>query len=152
MPGLLIAFEGLDQSGKQTQAERLRDHLVEGGALVRLLSFPAYETHIGAEIERALRGTREFGPEVMQLLYITNRYEYRARIAAWLAEGVILLCDRYMASSVAYGAPVSGTGFMGRSLSAETGGTVRTVALQPGELSTPRAAWRASSAVAPWRE
>ena len=103
MPGLLIAFEGLDQSGKQTQAERLRDHLVEGGALVRLLSFPAYETPIGAEIERALRGNREFGPEVMQLLYIANRYELKAQLERERARGTILVCDRYIASSVAYG-------------------------------------------------
>ena len=48
--GLLIAFEGLDQSGKQTQAERLRDRVVEAGRLVRLLSFPAYDTSIGTEI------------------------------------------------------------------------------------------------------
>ena len=52
--GLLIAFEGLDQSGKQTQAERLRDRLVEADREVRLLSFPAYETPIGAEIRLAL--------------------------------------------------------------------------------------------------
>ena len=36
MKGLLIAFEGLDQSGKQTQAEMLRDRLVAAGRLVRL--------------------------------------------------------------------------------------------------------------------
>src|SRR5205085_5160319 len=45
--GLLIAFEGLDQSGKQTQAERLRDRLTLGGRTVRLLSFPDYGTAIG---------------------------------------------------------------------------------------------------------
>ena len=45
--GAIIAFEGLDQSGKQTQAERLRDRLIEAGRQVRLLSFPAYETPIG---------------------------------------------------------------------------------------------------------
>ena len=60
--------------------------------------------------------------------------------------------QRRRSSSVAYGAPLSGIALTGRSLSALTGGTVRTVALQPGALSTPRAAWRASSAVAPWRE
>ena len=74
MQGLLIAFEGLDQSGKQTQAELLRDRLVDEGRIVRLLSFPAYETAIGAEIQRALRGVHEYGPDVMQLLYVANRY------------------------------------------------------------------------------
>jgi dTMP kinase len=101
--GLLIAFEGLDQSGKQTQAERLRDVLTERGRLVRLLSFPAYETAIGMEIERALHGTREYSPEVMQLLYIANRYEHKHQIEEETARGTVLVCDRYLASSVAYG-------------------------------------------------
>ena len=56
MRGLLVVFEGLDQSGKQTQAERLRDRLVAAGRTVRLLDFPSYDTHIGAEIGRALKG------------------------------------------------------------------------------------------------
>ena len=102
--GLLIAFEGLDQSGKQTQAERLRDRLVDAaGRHVRLLSFPAYETPIGAEIRRALDGGRDWAADVMQLLYIANRYEARPLIERELAQGTILVCDRYMASSVAYG-------------------------------------------------
>ncbi|HZM97546.1 MAG TPA: dTMP kinase [Vicinamibacterales bacterium] len=103
MRGLLIAFEGLDQSGKQTQAEQLRDRLVEAGRRVRLLSFPAYETPIGAEIRRALDGDRDWAADVMQLLYIANRYEARPLIERKLAQGTILVCDRYMASSIAYG-------------------------------------------------
>jgi dTMP kinase len=39
----------------------------------------------------------------MQLLYVANRYELRDKIATALDEGVIVLCDRYVASSVAYG-------------------------------------------------
>ena len=54
MEGLLIAFEGLDQSGKQTQAELLRDRLKQGGRKARLVSFPDYGTSIGEEIARAL--------------------------------------------------------------------------------------------------
>jgi dTMP kinase len=103
MRGRLIAFEGLDQSGKQTQTESLRDRLVEAGRTVRLLSFPAYETPIGSEIRRALEGGREWGADVMQLLYIANRYESRPLIARELAQGTILVCDRYIASSIAYG-------------------------------------------------
>jgi dTMP kinase len=101
--GLLIAFEGLDQSGKQTQAELLRDRLTGKGRTVRLLSFPDYHTNIGAEIGRALRGERNYGADVMQLLYIANRYEYRQSIVDAKAAGTILVCDRYLASSVAYG-------------------------------------------------
>jgi dTMP kinase len=103
MTGRLIAFEGLDQSGKQTQAERLRAHLERHGRAVTLTSFPEYETAIGGEIEKALAGERDYGPEVMQLLYVANRYERKADLAAWLAGGHIIVSDRYTASSVAYG-------------------------------------------------
>jgi len=103
MAGALIAFEGLDQSGKQTQAELLRDRLKGDGRKARLVSFPDYGTSIGEEIARALQGEREYGPDVMQLLYIANRYERKPDLLRWLEGGLILVCDRYMASSVAYG-------------------------------------------------
>jgi dTMP kinase len=103
MPGVLIVFEGLDQSGKQTQAELLRDRLKADGRKTRLLSFPDYGTSIGEEIARALQGEREYGPDVMQLLYIANRYERRPDLERWLDGGLVLVCDRYIASSIAYG-------------------------------------------------
>ena len=53
MQGALIVFEGLDQSGKQTQAEALRDLVIARGRECRLLSFPDYETAIGGEISKA---------------------------------------------------------------------------------------------------
>jgi len=103
MSGQLIAFEGLDQSGKQTQAELLRDRLKQDGHKSRLVSFPDYGTTIGEEIARALQGEREYGPDVMQLLYIANRYERKPDLQRWLEGGLILVCDRYLASTVAYG-------------------------------------------------
>jgi dTMP kinase len=103
MAGHVIAFEGLDQSGKQTQAELLRDRLKQDGRKARLVSFPDYGTSIGEEIARALQGEREYGPDVMQLLYVANRYERKPDLQRWLDGGLILVCDRYMASSIAYG-------------------------------------------------
>jgi dTMP kinase len=103
MQGLLIAFEGLDQSGKQTQAEALRDYVVGEGRECRLLSFPDYETAIGGEIAKALHGGRDYEPDVMQLLYVANRYEKKPQIRQWLDAGCVLVCDRYLASSIAYG-------------------------------------------------
>lgn len=103
MSGCLIAFEGLDQSGKQTQAEALQSVLAAAGRRCELLSFPDYTTAIGKELHGALHGEREYTPDVMQLLYVANRYEIKPRIDAWLAEGRIVLCDRYVASSIAYG-------------------------------------------------
>ena len=103
MRGLLVVFEGLDQSGKQTQAERLRDRLVAAGRTVRLLSFPSYETHLGGEIGRALKGERDYAADTMQLLYVANRFEWKPEIERELAHGTVVVCDRYLASSIAYG-------------------------------------------------
>jgi dTMP kinase len=101
--GLLVAFEGLDQSGKQTQAAALRARLAAESRVVRVLSFPDYTTPIGAEIGRALAGGRDYGADVMQLLYVANRYEWKGEIERERRRGVIVICDRYLASSVAYG-------------------------------------------------
>jgi dTMP kinase len=100
---VLIAFEGLDQSGKETQARLLGESLVARGRRVEALSFPDYATPIGHEIGEALAGRREFPPDVMQLLYVANRYEWKPRIVEWLDAGAVVICDRYQASSIAYG-------------------------------------------------
>ena len=100
---MLVAIEGLDQSGKETQARELRDRLRAAGYRSRVVSFPDYGTSIGEEIARALQGEREYGPETMQLLYVANRFERKADIDRWQAGGLIVLFDRYVASAVAYG-------------------------------------------------
>ncbi len=100
---MLIAFEGLDQSGKETQARHLGARLEQDGHRVHPLSFPDYGTPIGQEIRKALDGDREFGPDVMQLLYVANRGEFRPQLDLWLSSGDVVMCDRYRASSIAYG-------------------------------------------------
>src|SRR5262245_23274988 len=100
---MLIAFEGLDQSGKETQARLLTTRLEQDGHTVHFLSFPDYATAIGQEIRQGLGSARDYVPEVMQLLYVANRFEYKTRLEAWLAAGDIVVSDRYRASSLAYG-------------------------------------------------
>ena len=101
--GHLIAFEGLDQSGKQTQAERLLAAFRAAGHGAEFLTFPEYTTAIGTEIGHALQGERHYDPDTLQLLYIANRFEFRPQILRWLDDGRMVVCDRYLASSIAYG-------------------------------------------------
>jgi dTMP kinase len=100
---VLIAFEGLDQSGKETQARLLAARLVAEGRRVTTVSFPDYATPIGTELYKALHGERPYGPDVIQMLMIANRYEWKPAIVAAMAEGQVVVADRYLASSVAYG-------------------------------------------------
>jgi len=101
--GILIAFEGMDQSGKETQARRLRAWFEARGRSVESLDFPYYDTPIGQEIWKGLHGERDYGADTIQLLYIANRHEFKPRMLEWLAAGRVVICDRYTASSVAYG-------------------------------------------------
>jgi dTMP kinase len=101
--GSLIAFEGLDQSGKETQAKRLAGRLATHGRMATIVAFPDRSTPIGQEIEMGLRGHREHRADVMQLLYVANRYEWKPAIDEMLATGRVVICDRYLASSIAYG-------------------------------------------------
>jgi dTMP kinase len=103
MNAALIAFEGLDQSGKETQARLLAERLHADGVRVTSVTFPDYETPIGSELYKALHGERAYGPDVIQMLMIANRYEWKPAIESALAEGGIVIADRYLASSVAYG-------------------------------------------------
>jgi dTMP kinase len=100
---MLIAFEGLDQSGKETQAKRLQEWLRGTGRHAEYVTFPDYTTPIGKEIYAALHGERTFGPDVIQLLFIANRHELKPQIERAIADRVTVLCDRYLASSIAYG-------------------------------------------------
>ena len=77
---MLIAFEGLDQSGKETQARQLRARLEQDGRNVRSLSFPDYGTPIGQRDPAGARRRTRLRPDVMQLLYVANRFEHRPRL------------------------------------------------------------------------
>jgi dTMP kinase len=99
----LIAFEGLDQIGKETQAKRLLEAIVRQGRSAQMIGFPDYTTAIGQEIERGLHGGRDYGADVMQLLYVANRYEWKPEIERMLASGRVVIADRYLASTIAYG-------------------------------------------------
>ena len=57
---MLIAIEGIDGSGKGTQAKRLHQKMLDAGHTSELISFPRYsENHFGQTIGRFLNG--EFG-------------------------------------------------------------------------------------------
>ena len=104
MNGLLIAFEGLDQSGKQTQAERLRDQLTRAGASAGCCRFPTTTTPIGAG-DRDARSTASAttAPTSCSCCTSPTATSAKPRSTRWLAEGLMLVCDRYVASSIAYG-------------------------------------------------
>ncbi|KAL1699579.1 P-loop containing nucleoside triphosphate hydrolase protein [Schizophyllum commune] len=102
--GAFIVIEGLDRSGKSTQAARLKERLASDGTKVELMKFPDRTTAIGKMIDAYLRTNIEMDDHVVHLLYSANRWELASRISTLLAEGTTIICDRYAFSGIAFSA------------------------------------------------
>ncbi|MCR4404126.1 MAG: dTMP kinase [Candidatus Acetothermia bacterium] len=100
---MLIAIEGLDGSGKTTQARLLVEHLRQEGKDVLLVEEPG-ATPVGREIRRLLlEHGGEIEPLAELLLYEASRAQLVRRVVRpALAAGKIVIADRFALSSVAY--------------------------------------------------
>ena len=102
----IIAFEGIDGTGKTVQLQRLFDRLAaEGKYRVETVSFPMYDTFFGAECGRLLSGSggvraNEVDQRSMALWYALDRFEaFRDRD---LSNTDVLLINRYVLSNAVY--------------------------------------------------
>lgn len=105
--GLLIAVEGCDKSGKDTQIDELAKNFILEGEEIVTIDFPAYDTPSGQAIRAILDGihplTTTDNPQEVQALYAINRYEQQTRIETALMQGKVVICNRYLHSAVVYG-------------------------------------------------
>jgi dTMP kinase len=105
-PGKLIAIEGIDGSGKQTQAKLLERALIARGHSVYATGFPQYDSWFGTMVGNFLNG--ELGPldkvdpHFTALLYAGDRFEAKSSIEEALKEGKVVLVDRYIGSNLAH--------------------------------------------------
>lgn len=111
---LLIAIEGIDGSGKGTQAERLLAKLKQEGIAASLVGFPRYDqTLFGKSIGDFLNGRfgelDEVNPFLASLLYAGDRFESRDHILRKIESTQVVIFDRYIPSNIAHqGAKLSG--------------------------------------------
>jgi len=102
--GLFIVFEGLDGSGQTTQANLLRNFLEKKGFKVVLTKEPTLETKEGKEIKKVLEKKIKKSPLSLQKLFAKDREKHLKRtIEPALRKGKIVISDRYLFSSLAYG-------------------------------------------------
>lgn len=112
MKGLLITFEGIDGSGKSTQAVLLQKRLEERGFPVRIYREPG-GTAIGEKIRSILldNGHSDMFPLTELFLYLAARSQITAQwIVPSLNDGFIVLMDRYLDSTIAYQGYARGLG------------------------------------------
>jgi thymidylate kinase/thymidylate synthase ThyX len=106
MNGAFIVIEGTDGSGKGTQFERLQERLLTEGYQVATFDFPQYDQPSSYFVQQYLNGRygsiEDIGPYTGSLFYALDRFEAAPKIRQALAEGKIVLANRYVGSNMAH--------------------------------------------------
>lgn len=103
--GRLIVIEGLDGSGKATQARLLADTLAEQGRNVRKIAFPDYESDSSALVRMYLGGAfgtdpNAVNPYAASSFFAVDRFaSYTRSWKQFYTDGGIVIADRYTASN-----------------------------------------------------
>ena len=102
--GKLIVIDGIDGSGKATQAKLLIKRMKKSGYKTATLDFPQYYNNFFGELIGKFQNN-EFGnapkisPYLASVLYAADRWEAKEKIEKWLKDGKIVLLDRYSSSN-----------------------------------------------------
>jgi dTMP kinase len=108
-PGRFIVIDGPDGTGKATQTDLLAQTLAAEGYNGVIMDFPQYNTASAALLEKYLAG--EYGqlnPKAASVLYAIDRFDASSKIRQHLAEGKIVLANRYVTSNAGHqGAKIS---------------------------------------------
>lgn len=104
---MIVAFEGLDGSGKGTQSQILSAKMSAKGIDNSLYSFPNYKgTNFGLEVGKYLNGgfgaLDEIPPQFPVMLYAMDRFEMKKSIMTDINEGASIIFDRYVPSNIAH--------------------------------------------------
>ena len=104
---MFIVLEGLDGAGKSTQIAKLRELFHSRGIESEYLHFPRFDAPVYGElIARFLRGdlgtVDAVNPYLVALLYAGDRADAAATIRGWIAEGKVVIVDRYVYSNIGY--------------------------------------------------
>jgi len=103
-PGKFIVFEGPDGSGQSTQASFLAEFFMKNGKDIVVTKEPTQTSEAGKRIKKILEEKIEIDPMKLQKLYVDDREEHlNSLIIPALKKGSIVICDRYLFSTLAFG-------------------------------------------------
>jgi len=104
--GKFIVIDGIDGSGKATQTKLLADRLKRAGLAVKTIAFPQYGQKSAGLAEEYLNGKygglNEVDPYQASLFYALDRFDAKFKINHWLANGQIVITDRYVTANMGH--------------------------------------------------
>ncbi len=102
---MIIVFEGLDGSGKETQTKLIEKRLNDIGLKTIRIEFPNYCNKYSLFVKEYLNG--DFGnnlnPYLISTFFGLDRFGvYKREMSGYIDEGYFILCDRYIYSNLIY--------------------------------------------------
>lgn len=101
---MFIVLEGIDGSGKTTQLNKIKEYVAKefpNKDIIFTREPGGLDNHIGEELREVILNN-EMDDYTRVLLYAASRYEHQLKIKEWIADNKIVICDRYIYSSLAY--------------------------------------------------
>ena len=114
MKGIIIAIEGTDCSGKETQAKLLVENLMKENIKAVYMGFPDYNSPTGKIVGGPYLGKKEISEswflegvgnvegKIASLYYAADRAYHLKTIKKYVEEGYVLVLDRYVESNMAF--------------------------------------------------
>jgi dTMP kinase len=105
--GAFFVIDGTDGSGKATQTRKLVDRFISEGHQVETISFPQYGSKSAGGVENYLAGkygknAKDVNAKAASILYAVDRFDASFQIREWLAQGKIVVSDRYVGSNMGH--------------------------------------------------
>ena len=101
--GKLIVIDGVDGSGKGTQTQMLAETLKKNGIKYEIVDFPQYGKKSAGLVEEYLNGKYgQVDPYKSSIFYACDRFDASFKLRTWLAEGKIIISNRYVTASAGH--------------------------------------------------
>jgi len=104
--GKLFVIDGTDGSGKTTQQKMLLEKLKQEKIPHETIDFPQYNNKSAGLVEEYLSGkygkADEVDPRIASIFYAADRYDASFKIKKWLADGKVVIANRYTASNMGH--------------------------------------------------
>lgn len=101
-PGCFFALEGIDGSGKTTQAQKVVE-MLDGKGIKCVYTKEPTDEPTGKMIRKILNGEMSVPPVSFQYLFSADRAVHQEHVVSHLKKGVHVITDRYFWSSIPYG-------------------------------------------------